>query len=130
MNELNLEAPGLHDLARLVRKELDLALEMMLLQLELHKPRCKTRAVDRAVELLHGIGNAADVVLVAVCQKHAADFFLIFDQVCHVRDDKVDAVHVVLGESEAAVDDDDVLAVFENGHIFADLIESPKGNDL
>ena len=130
MDELNLEAPGLHDLTCLVCKELDPAFEVVLFQLELHKPGCQPRTMDRAVELLHGIGNAADVVLVAVCQKHAADFFLILDQVCHVRDDKVDAVHVVLGESEAAVDDDDVLAVFENGHIFADLIESPKGNDL
>ena len=66
MNELNLEAPGLHDLTCLVRKELDLALEMMLLQLELHKPGCQPRTMDRAVELLHGIGNAADVVFVAV----------------------------------------------------------------
>ena len=130
MNELNLEAPGLHDLTCLVRKELDLALEMMLLQLELHKPGCQPRTMDRAVELLHGIGNAADVVLVAVCQKHAADLFLILDQIRHVRDDKVDAVHVVLGESEATVDDNDILAVFENGHIFADLIKAPKGNDL
>ena len=70
------------------------------------------------------------MVLVAVCQKHAADLFLILNQIRHVRDDKVDAVHVVLGESEAAVDDNDILAVFENGHIFANLIESPKGNDL
>ena len=67
MDELNLEAPGLHDLTCLVCKELDPAFEVVLLQLELHKPRCKTRAMDRAVELLHGIGNAADVVLVAVC---------------------------------------------------------------
>ena len=66
MDEFDLEAPGLHDLARLVRKELDLALEMMLLQLELHKPGCQPRTMDRAVELLHGIGNAADVVLMAV----------------------------------------------------------------
>ena len=130
MDELDLEAPGLHDLTCLVCKELDLALEVVLFQLELHKPGCQPRTMDRAVELLHGIGNAADVVLVAVCQKHTADLFLILNQIRHVRDDKVDAVHVVLGESEAAVDDNDILAVFENGHIFADLIESPKGNNL
>ena len=103
---------------------------MMLLKLELDKPGSEPRAVDGAVELLHGIGNATDVVLMTVGQEHAADFFLILDKVRHVRNDKVNAVHVVLGESEAAVDDDDVLAVFENGHIFANLIESPKGNDL
>ena len=66
MDELDLEAPGLHDLACLVCKELDPAFEVVLLQLELHKPGCQPRTMDRAVELLHGIGNAADVVFVAV----------------------------------------------------------------
>lgn len=93
VDKLHLEAAGFYYLARLVGEELDLALQMMLLKLELDKPGSEPRAVDGAVELLHGIGNAADVVLVAVCQKHAADLFLILDQIRHVRDDKVDAVH-------------------------------------
>ena len=43
MDELDLEAPGLHDLTCLVCKELDLALEVVLFQLELHKPGCQPR---------------------------------------------------------------------------------------
>ena len=130
VDKLHLKTAGFDDLARLVGEELDLALQMMLLKLELDKSGGKSCAVNRAVELLHGIGNAADVVLMTVGQEHAADFFLILDKVRHVRNDKVNAVHVVFGKAETAVDDDDILAVFENGHVLADLIESPEGNDL
>ena len=34
------------------------------------------------------------------------------------------------GEAETAVDDDDILAVFQNGHVLADFVESTEGNDL
>ena len=130
VDKLHLKTACFDGLARLVGEELDLALQMMLLKLELDKPGSEPRAVDGAVELLHGIGNAADVVLMTVGQEHAADFFLILDKVRHVRNDKVNAVHVVFGKAETAVDDDDILAVFQNGHVLADFVESTEGNDL
>lgn len=37
---------------------------------------------------------------------------------------------VVLGEAEAAVDNDHVLAVFQHGHVLADLIQTAERNDL
>ena len=66
VDKLDLEASGLHDLACFMRKELDPALEMVLFELELDQPGRQARAVNGAAELLHGIRNAADVVLVAV----------------------------------------------------------------
>ena len=65
-----------------------------------------------------------------VGQEHAADLVFVFDQVRHVGNDQVDAVHFLIREAKAAVDDDDILAVFEYGHILADLVETAKGNDL
>ena len=70
------------------------------------------------------------VVLVAVGDKQAADTLGIFHQIRHIRDDHVDAVHVVAGKGHAAVHHDDVAAVFVNGQVLADLIETAKGYDL
>ena len=70
------------------------------------------------------------MVLVAVGDKQAADTLGIFHQIRHIRDDHVDAVHVVAGKGHAAVHHDDVAAVFVNGQVLADLIETAKGYDL
>ena len=70
------------------------------------------------------------MVLVPVGDEHAADAVLVLDKIAHVGDDAVDAVHVVAGERHAAVDHDDLAAVFIGGHVLADLVETAKGNDL
>ena len=70
------------------------------------------------------------MVLVPVGDEHAADTVLVLDKIAHVGDDAVDAVHVVAGEGHAAVDHDDLAAVFVNGHILADLIETAEGDDF
>ena len=102
----------------------------MLLELQLDDAGGQARGVDGAVELLHGVRDAADMVLMPVGQEHAADLVFVFDQVRHVGNDQVDAVHFLIREAKTAVDDDDILAVFEYGHILADLVETAKGNDL
>ena len=130
MDELHGEAAGLDLLPCFMGKQVDGILQLMLLELQLDDAGGQARGVDGAVELLHGVRDAADMILMPVGQEHAADFFLILDKVRHVRNDKVNAVHVVFGKAETAVDDDDILAVFEYGHILADLVETAKGNDL
>ena len=69
----------------------------------------------------------ADVVLVAVGQENAPDLVLVLDQIGDVRDDHVDAVHVVIGKAHAHVHHNDVLAVLVDGEVFADLIEAAQG---
>jgi len=75
-------------------------------------------------------GDAADVVLMAVRQEHAPDLLLILDEIGAVRDHQIHAVHVVLGEAQAAVDDDDVLAVLEYRHVLADLVKTAKRDNF
>ena len=90
----------------------------------------QARRIDGRVDPVHHIRQRADVVLVAVGDEEAAELLLIFCKIGDVRNDKVHAVHVVLGEAEAAVDDDHVLAVFQHGHVLADLIQTAERNDL
>ena len=130
MDEFHREAAGLDGLARLVGKELDGLVQTVLLQLQPDDACGQARGVDGAVELLHRVGDAADVILVAVRQEHAADLLLILDQIGHVGNDEIDAVHIALGEAEAAVNDDDVLAVFQYRDILADLVETAERDDF
>ena len=44
--------------------------------------------------------------------------------------DKVHTVHVVLGKSQAAVDDNHILAILQDGHIFTDFIQTAQRNNL
>ena len=60
----------------------------------------------------------------------APDFALVFDQVAYIGYDHVDAVHVIVGEAHAAVHHNDVAAVFVDGEVFADLVETAKGNNF
>ena len=70
------------------------------------------------------------MVLVSVGDENPPDLVLVFDQVANVGDDHVDAVHVVIGETHAAVYHHDVTAVFIDGEVFADLVETAERNDL
>src|SRR3972149_5912618 len=45
-----------------------------------------------------------------------------------VRDDQIDAQHLLLGEHEAGVDDDEVFAKLEDHHVLADLAEAAQGD--
>ena len=91
----------------------------------------QARAVDRNVDVAEEIREGADVVLVAVGDHHAPDpFFLIFQIFDVIRDDQVDAQHIMVGEHNARVDDQDVAAVFDSRHIFSNFPQSSEGDDL
>ena len=86
--------------------------------------------MDGAGELLHGIGDGADVILVAVGDEHALEPVLVVDQVGKVGDHEIHAVHVLVGERHAAVDDDHILAILDDGAVLADLIQTAEGNNF
>ena len=66
----------------------------------------------------------ADVVFVRVRQDDRADHVLVLLQVGDVRDDDVHAEQFLLGEHQAAVDDDDVVARAQRHHVHAEFAQS------
>ena len=66
----------------------------------------------------------------AVGEEDAPDLIPVLDEIAHVGDDHVDAVHIVIGESHAHVHHDDVVAVLVDGEILPDLVESAQRNDF
>ena len=130
VDELHLKVAGLDGLPGLMGDELALVQNLVLLQFQLHQAQRQAGTVDGGFDLLEHIGQGADVVLVAVGQENAADLVLVLDEVRHIGDHQIHAVHVALGKAHAAVHNDDVAAIFQHGHILADLIETAQAHNF
>ena len=130
MDKFHIEFTGADHLARLNGDELDGLGKAVLLQLELDQPRGQACAVDGHIHLLEDIGDRADVVLVSVGDEETADTVCVLDKIGHIGYEQVNAVHTVVREAHAAVDNDQLAAVLINGHILADLIETAKRDNF
>ena len=130
MDELHGELACPDALARLYGDELGGFHQLVLLQLQLDETGGEAGAVDGHVDLLEHIGDGADVVLVAVGDEQAPNPGFVLDEIRHIGDHAVDAVHVITGEGHTTVHHDDLTAVFIGGHVLADLVETAKGNDF
>jgi len=107
--------PGLEPDERVV-------VELVFLDLVAQEPAREDRRVDRhARELREHVRQRADVILVGMGDEERTDVGAALLEVGDVGDDEVDAEHLLVGEHQAAVDDDDVVPVLEDVHVLADL---------
>jgi hypothetical protein len=96
--------------------------ELVFLDLVSQEPARKDRRVDRHPrKLREHVRQRADVILVGMGDEERTDVGAALLEVGDVGDDEVDAKHLLVGEHQAAVDDDDVVAVLEDVHVLADL---------
>ena len=130
MDKLHAEPPRLDQISRLTGNELGLAQQAVLLQLQFDEPSGHAGSVDGGVHRPQDIGQGPNVVLVAVGDEDTANLVLIFDKIGHVRDDHVDAVHIVIGEPHAAVHHDNVAAILVYSKVLSDFIEAAQGNNF
>ena len=86
--------------------------------------------MDGGIDGLQHIGQSADVILVSVGDKEATELLLVLGKVGHIGDHQIHAVHIVLGKAQAAVDDDHILAILQDGEILSDLVETAQRDDL
>ena len=121
-DKLDRHAAGLDDVSRLYLHHPHLVDQAMLLEFILDKPHRQLGGVDGGVDLLHQVRDAADVVLVSVGDKDAADAVAVLHHIGEVRDDDVDAQHGLIREGQAAVDDEHIVAALVDGHVFSDLV--------
>ena len=80
----------------------------------------------RISELLHEDRSGADVIQMSVREDHPADIFFLPLEIAYVGNNVVDPRHVLLGPLETHVDDHNILAVLERGHVASDLLVSAK----
>ena len=125
VDQLHVEAAEMNVRARRRHMQPDMA-EIVLLELVLDQRDRQRRAVDRHADLFEEVRQRADVVLVAVRDHNAADaVHVLFDE-AEIRDDGVDAGHLLIRECEAAVDDDHILAALKEREVLADLVEAAE----
>ena len=129
MDELHGEAASLDHIAGLVGYQLDRVGQMMLFQLQLDQPIGHGGAMDGAIHLLHTVGNGADMIFVAVGNEHTPQLLLVGHQIGKVGDHQIHAIHILLREAHAAVHHDHVLAVFQDGDVLADFIQTAQGDN-
>ena len=130
MDEFHLELAGPDGIAGLRGDDLGGFQQPMLGQLELNKAGGEAGAVNGHIHLLEHIGDGADVILVTVGDEQASKPAAVLDEIAHIGDHAVDAVHIIAGERHAAVHHDDLAAVLVGGHVLADLVETAEGNDF
>ena len=116
--------PG-HDLHKL-----GLAGKAELFQLVLDQAAGQAGAVHRYAEFLQQIGNAANVVLVAVSDEQALDLILVLHHKGEVRDDHVHAVHLAVREHQTAVHDDHITVALVDSHVLANLAQTTQRVDM
>ena len=104
----------------------------VLLELELDQRQRQPRAVNRhhAAQLLDHIGDRADVILVAVGNENAADLVAVALQIGHVRNHQINAQHILLREDGTAVQDHDIVRIFQHIDIFADFFNPAQRDDF
>ena len=123
------ERPDLDLVARL-QGEQRVVVELVLLDLVAEQSPGQGRGVHRnARELGQDVRQAADMVLVGVGDEERLDVLAALLEVGDVGDDEVDPEHLLVGEHQAAVDHDDVVAVLEHVHVLADLAHPAERDD-
>ena len=65
------------------------------------------------------------MILVAVSDDDATQLTDAVGHVGDVRNDQVHTQHIRLGEHEAGIDENEVIAQFEDHHVLADLSQPP-----
>ena len=125
----HVERPDL-DLVARVEREQRVVVELVLLDLVAEQAAGEGGGVDRhARELRQHVRQRADVVLVGMGDEERLDVGAAFLEVGDVGDDEVDPEHLLVGEHQAAVDDDDLVAVLEDVHVLADLAHPAERDD-
>ena len=130
-DELEAERAELDGLVgRIGLAQLGGAQQSVLVELRLHETEREPRRPHLGhVELPQQVGQAADVILVAVGEHDGADLAGALAQVAEVGQDEVDAEVLVTGECQAGVDDDPLVAELEHGHVLPHLADAAEGDD-
>ena len=128
VDELHGEAAGTNRFARLddvqfaaLGQPRHAVVELILEQFDGH-----AAAVNRRAELAHQVRQAADVILVAVGDENTAHAVAVLQHIGEIRNDGIHARHGLIRENLAAIDDDNVVAVFVGRHVLADFAHAAQ----
>ncbi len=128
MEELHVERPDARPLAGLDGLQPGLAQQAVAAELGLEQAARQRGGVDWHRNLVEHVADGAGVVLMPMSNDDPAHPVPVLEQVAEVGDDVVDPQHVILGEHDAGVDHQGVVAVLQDHHILADLPQTTEGD--
>ena len=70
------------------------------------------------------------MIFVTVGYDQSLDLVAVVLDIFEIRQNNVDAEHIVVGEHESAVDDDRLVFIFEHCHVLTDFTESADRDNL
>ena len=73
--------------------------------------------------------DGADVVFMTVGEDDALHLAAVLAQVGQIRDDVIDAQHVIFREHQAGIHHQDLTVIFVDHHILANFAQSAQGDD-
>ena len=104
--------------------------QAVLLQLVAHQADGQLGGIDGNIELPQKIRQAADVVLVTVGDEQALDAILVFQHIGEIRNDQVNAEHVVVREHRTAVHQNHIPLALIQGDVLANLAQTAQRADV
>ena len=70
------------------------------------------------------------MVLVAMRQHDGLDLVTVLEEIRDVRNDEVDAEHVLLREHQPRIDEQDLVLVTHDRHVLSDFAKAAERDDL
>ncbi len=83
----------------------------------------------REIEFWENVRNRADVIEMAVRKDNSADAVEFVFEVTNIGNDIIDPEHVFGWKFDPDINNNDVVFVFEDGHVFADFVQAADRND-
>ena len=128
-NELDVERSDATDLAVVHHDEVGLAEQSRLFDAVARETERDCRAEDGERQFAQQELQSTDVVLVAVGGDAPDDPIGVLAQPREIREHEIDAVHVGVGEHEAAVDEHHLVVLLDGHAVAADLAEAAEKVD-
>jgi hypothetical protein len=107
----------------------DLLEHPLLFEPDLDQAAGQACGIDRHVKLAQKMRQGANVVQVAVGHQDGAQQVFPLTQIVPVGQDIIHARHIRLGEHDPRVDDNDVAAILDAGHVLANFPQAAQGHD-
>ncbi|MNV31098.1 hypothetical protein D3C71_1223900 [compost metagenome] len=98
-------------------------------QLILYKSKRELRTVYRNVQMLEHIRQASDMVFVTMRQHNASYLVAVLRQIGNIRNNDINAEHILFWELQSRIHDDNVVTVLDYVHVFSDLTDSAQCED-
>ncbi len=104
--------------------------QLVLFQAPLHQRQGKGGAIDRNIDFGKEVGHGADVVFMTVRKDQGPDLVLVFLEEGEVGHHQVDTQEFGVRKHHAGIDNDDVVAIADDGHVHAEFAEAAERDHL